>query len=178
MPMASTTHWLDSDGSELGVGVAAQRCRSLLLADPPAQRTGTTAWTSDDTRARSNRARKNPMGFGSGPSIGFVSSFPPTVCGIAYYTESLVGVMSDRSPEKLTGVVSLDDGPTDGSASPVVMHHRTGDRASLRDATAFLNRHSVDSARVWHLGEAGWCRGARLHLAALCAVGHDSSHRS
>lgn len=79
------------------------------------------------------------MSFGSDPSIGFVSTFPPTVCGIASYTESLVAAVSDRRPGNLTGVVSLADGPTGGSASPVLMHHRTGSRASLRDATELLN---------------------------------------
>lgn len=79
------------------------------------------------------------MSFGSDPSIGFVSTFPPTVCGIASYTNSLVAAIAGRRPGNATGVVSLDDGPTNGKASPVAMHHRTGNRASLRDATEFLN---------------------------------------
>jgi len=85
------------------------------------------------------------MSFGPDPSIGFVSTFPPTVCGIASYAESLVAAVSDRSPGNLTGVVSLVDGPTHRSASPVLVHHRTGNRASLRDATELLNSFSTVS---------------------------------
>ena len=79
------------------------------------------------------------MSFGSDPSIGFVSTFPPTVCGIASYTESLVEAIGDKRIANPTGVVSLDASPTDGCVAPVVMHHRTGNRASLRDATTILN---------------------------------------
>jgi polysaccharide biosynthesis protein PslF len=76
---------------------------------------------------------------GPDQSVGFVSTFPPTVCGIASYTESLVGGIADRNPESVTGVVSLGEAPTTRSALPVLMNHRTGNRASLRDATAVLN---------------------------------------
>lgn len=79
------------------------------------------------------------MSFGSDPSIGFVSTFPPTVCGIASYTESLVEAIGDKRIANPTGVVSLDASPADGCVAPVVMHHRTGSRASLRDATEVLN---------------------------------------
>jgi polysaccharide biosynthesis protein PslF len=79
------------------------------------------------------------MSFGSDPSIGFVSTFPPTVCGIASYTESLVAAISDRSPGNLVGVVRLVDGAPEASSAPVLMDHRTGNRASLRDATELLN---------------------------------------
>ena len=85
------------------------------------------------------------MSFGSGPSIGFVSTFPPTVCGIASYTESLVAAIAAKSPANPTGVVSLGDRPTNRSVSPVVMHHRTGNLASLRNATAMLNTYETVS---------------------------------
>lgn len=88
------------------------------------------------------------MSFGSAPSIGFVSTFPPTVCGIASYTESLVAAISGRSPGNHTGVISLVKGPTEGSASPVLMHHRTGNSASLRDATELLN--TFDTVSIQH----------------------------
>lgn len=80
---------------------------------------------------------------GSDPSIGFVSTFPPTVCGIATYTASLVGALADRSR---TGVISLCDSSTGKSNSPMVRHHRTGDQASL--ATAFLN--TFDTVSIQH----------------------------
>lgn len=79
------------------------------------------------------------MSLGPDPSIGFVSTFPPTVCGIASYTESLIRAIPERSPGTVTGVVRLVGGPSEASASPMLMHHRTGDRASLRDATDLLN---------------------------------------
>ena len=88
------------------------------------------------------------MSFGSDPSIGFVSTYPPTVCGIATYTGSLVAAIAARSPANPTGVVSLVAAPTTGISPPVVMHHRTGSRASLRDATAILN--TFDTVSIQH----------------------------
>jgi polysaccharide biosynthesis protein PslF len=84
----------------------------------------------------------------SDPSIGFVSTFPPTACGIATYTASLVAAVAGSSPRNRTGVISLDDGPRAKTDSPVVMHHRTGDRASLRTATAILNTY--DTVSIQH----------------------------
>jgi glycosyltransferase involved in cell wall biosynthesis len=88
------------------------------------------------------------MSFSPDPSIGFVSTFPPTVCGIASYTESLVAAISDGNPGNLTGVVSLMEGPTERSPSPVLMHHRTGNRGSLRQATQLLN--TFDAVSIQH----------------------------
>ena len=85
---------------------------------------------------------------GSDPSIGFVSTFPPKVCGIATYTASLVAALGGSSPRNRTGVVSLDDASRAKTDSPVVMHHRTGDRASLRTATAILNTY--DTVSIQH----------------------------
>lgn len=45
------------------------------------------------------------------PSIGFVSTFPPTACGIATYTASLVAAFAGSSPRNRTGVVSLATAP-------------------------------------------------------------------
>lgn len=86
----------------------------------------------------------------SGPiqSIGFVSTFPPTVCGIATYTASLVAAMAGRIPRIDTGVVSLGGSPTGKTSSPVVMHHRTGDPASLRNATRVLD--TFDTVSIQH----------------------------
>jgi polysaccharide biosynthesis protein PslF len=81
-------------------------------------------------------------------SIGFVSTFPPTVCGIASYTESLVTAVSNASPGNLTGVIGLVDGSSEGSASPVLMQHRTGNRASLYRATGLLD--TFDAVSIQH----------------------------
>ena len=81
----------------------------------------------------------------SDPSIGLVSTFPPTVCGIASYTASLVGAIASTGTP--TGVVSLGDTSCNRGSS-VVMHHRTGDRASMRRATAILD--SYDTVSIQH----------------------------
>jgi glycosyltransferase involved in cell wall biosynthesis len=94
------------------------------------------------------RKQKDTMITGSDPSIGFVSTFPPTVCGIATYTASLVSALAGSSPRIRTGVVSLDNGSSRKGDSPVVMHHRTGDRTSLRTATAILNTY--DTVSIQH----------------------------
>ncbi len=82
------------------------------------------------------------------PSIGFVSTFPPTVCGIATFTASLVTAIEGRTPRLETGVVSLGDVPTTETPSPVAVHHRTGNRASLRNATRTLN--DFDTVSIQH----------------------------
>jgi len=84
------------------------------------------------------------------PSIGLVSTFPPTVCGIATFTHSLVEALGARrkAAPRRVGVVSLTDGPARHAASPVVFHHHRGDRASLQTATAILNTY--DTVSVQH----------------------------
>lgn len=84
----------------------------------------------------------------SNPSIGFVSTYPPTVCGIASYTASLVAAIASTHPGTQTGVVSLGDTSRHNRGSSVVMHHRTGDRASMRHATAILD--SYDRVSIQH----------------------------
>jgi glycosyltransferase involved in cell wall biosynthesis len=84
----------------------------------------------------------------SDPSIGFVSTFPPTVCGIASYTASLVKAIAGKNPDGRLGVVSLQNVPTAKSHPPVVFDHRTGDRASLRTAAAILNMY--DTVSIQH----------------------------
>ncbi|HEY6634654.1 MAG TPA: glycosyltransferase [Acidimicrobiia bacterium] len=76
-----------------------------------------------------------------------VSTFPPTVCGIASYTASLVGSLSVGDDEQLrqVGVVRLTDGPTREAGAPVVFDHRTGDASSLHSAAATLNKYDVVS---------------------------------
>ena len=80
-------------------------------------------------------------------SLGIVSTYPPTVCGIATYTASLVQTLSARdvAPPRRLGVVRLTDGMTPDAGDPVVFNHRTGDKASLRIATETLNEYDVVS---------------------------------
>lgn len=80
-------------------------------------------------------------------SLAMVSTYPPTVCGIATYTASLVQSLSGRDaalPRSL-GVVRLTDGMTPDAQHPVVFNHPTGARASLRTATKILNAYDVVS---------------------------------
>lgn len=79
------------------------------------------------------------------PSIGFVSTFPPTVCGIASYTSALVGALSANDPRARIGVVGLSDGPTVRAEPPVVFRHRNDDHSSLRTAIAILNGYEAVS---------------------------------
>lgn len=87
---------------------------------------------------------------GSDRSIGFVSTFPPTVCGIATYTASLVESLAagERSHGGLHGVVRLMNGTSGDAGAPVVFHHRSGDRASLLEAAAILNTY--DTVSIQH----------------------------
>lgn len=85
----------------------------------------------------------------SGPSIGFVSTYPPTVCGIATYTASLVNALAgQRGTRRRVGVVSLTDRNVGVAGPPVVFHHRGGDISSLKAATRMLNTY--DTVSVQH----------------------------
>lgn len=83
----------------------------------------------------------------SDSSLGVVSTFPPTVCGIASFTASLVGSLPVGDGELLrqVGVVRLSDGPTLEADAPVVFEHRTGNPSSLRTAAAILSTYDVVS---------------------------------
>jgi len=89
------------------------------------------------------------MTSGSDPTVGFVSTFPPTACGIATYTASLVEALAagDATRRRL-GVVQLTEGPARDAKAPVVFQHPTGDLASLRRATAILNTY--DAVSIQH----------------------------
>ncbi|MGH8915974.1 MAG: glycosyltransferase, partial [Acidimicrobiia bacterium] len=76
-------------------------------------------------------------------SIGFVSTYPPTSCGLATFTAALREAMATRRRSDLgLDVVSVGDRP-DVSRPEVIHHHRNGDGASLRGAIKALNDHDV-----------------------------------
>lgn len=83
----------------------------------------------------------------AGASIGLVATYPPTVCGIATYTSSLVQAMIHHSGVRV-GVVSLTGDPLVRGGPPVDFHHRVGDRTSLRTAIRVLNTY--DSVSIQH----------------------------
>jgi glycosyltransferase involved in cell wall biosynthesis len=77
-------------------------------------------------------------------SIGFVSSYPPTSCGLATFTAALRQAFVERrgSSEGL-GVVSLVETPVAEPRNEVVYQHVNGDRSSLKSAVEILNTHDV-----------------------------------
>jgi len=80
-------------------------------------------------------------------SIGFLSTFPPTRCGLATFTASLADAIT-QSPEvtaSIVRVMAVDEpsaAPGRG-ARPVAGHLMNGDPQSVRDAAAILNRSGV-----------------------------------
>ena len=69
-------------------------------------------------------------------SIGFVSTYPPMVCRLATYTESLIGASSgDRATGNRLGVVDVGD--NDRTVYPChVVHRRVSDDAGSLDRLA------------------------------------------
>jgi glycosyltransferase involved in cell wall biosynthesis len=82
-------------------------------------------------------------------SIAFLSSYPPTSCGLATFTAALRGAVADgRGSDVGLGVVSLVDRQL-GELQPEVVHeHLNGDGASLVGAIEALN--SFDAVFVQH----------------------------
>ncbi|MDH4307888.1 MAG: glycosyltransferase [Acidimicrobiia bacterium] len=82
-------------------------------------------------------------------SIGFVSTYPPTVCGLATYTESLLGAISgDRGGGSSLGVVEVGGLHGRLDRRRVVHRHFGGDSRSLGRAARILNTY--DTVSVQH----------------------------
>ncbi len=78
------------------------------------------------------------------PSIGFVSTYPPTSCGLATFTHALrSAIAKDRDSSSGLGVVSLVDDPQGDAPDEVILEHLNGDRGSLRKVISALNNFDV-----------------------------------
>jgi polysaccharide biosynthesis protein PslF len=79
-------------------------------------------------------------------SIGFVSTFPPTRCGLATFTASLAAALSEGSR---IGVVACVEAPGEGEGPPeVVAEWVRGSEESLDEAVRVLD--TFDSVIVQH----------------------------
>ncbi len=82
-------------------------------------------------------------------SIGFVSTYPPTVCGLATYTESLLGAIAgNRGTHIGLGVVDVGDDNRHVDRRRVVHRHVAGDSGSLERAARVLN--TFDTVSIQH----------------------------
>lgn len=82
-------------------------------------------------------------------SIGFVSTYPPTVCGLATYTESLINAIAGgRGTSRWLGVVDVGDDDRTVDPRRVVHRHVGGDAGSLDRATEVLNTY--DTVSIQH----------------------------
>jgi glycosyltransferase involved in cell wall biosynthesis len=101
--------------------------------------------------------------------FGFVSTFPPTQCGLATFTAALRGALLHDTTDE-GWVVRLVDAAAPGSDDDVVAQLITGDSASLRLAAAQLNL--CDVAIMQHeYGVYGGADGSEiLHLLGQVLV--------
>jgi glycosyltransferase involved in cell wall biosynthesis len=80
-------------------------------------------------------------------SIGFLSTFPPTRCGLATFTASLCEAMTETADvtASIVRVLAVDEpsiAPPRG-ARPVAGHLMNGNPQSIRESAAILNRSAV-----------------------------------
>jgi len=83
------------------------------------------------------------------PSIAFLSTYPPTSCGLATFTAALRGaVAGGRGSDDGLGVVSLVEDRLGGHQPEVVLEHVNGNGASVLETIEVLN--SFDAVSVQH----------------------------
>ncbi|MGI5242280.1 glycosyltransferase [Dactylosporangium sp. CA-139066] len=76
-------------------------------------------------------------------SYGFLSTYPPTQCGIATFTASLLHALVPPGGRDRAGVVRVVEAPTFAERPEVVGHLPVNDPAGVAAAAAVLNRFDV-----------------------------------
>jgi glycosyltransferase involved in cell wall biosynthesis len=79
---------------------------------------------------------------------GFLSTYPPTKCGLATFTQALVHTLNSLDPEVRAGVVRVVDSPVTLDSPEVVSHLQSRARYAHEGAAAALN--TFDVAVVLH----------------------------
>ena len=74
-------------------------------------------------------------------SYGFLSTFPPTQCGVATFSQALFQYLTSSADG--SGVVRVLDSSEDAGGDGVIGHLRAGSHLSALAAAAALNRHDV-----------------------------------
>lgn len=96
-------------------------------------------------------------------AVGFLSTYPPTLCGLATFTSSLVHAIAGvRESRERLGVVRLIDSWEETPSIQSRVHvHRRGDPVSLRNGIEVLNTY--DAVSVQHeFGIFGGLDGAEV----------------
>ena len=81
-------------------------------------------------------------------SCGFLSTYPPTQCGLASFTASLLAAMASTRTTGEVGVVRVVEHSEPPGRPEVVHHHRSGSPSSLERTIEVLN--SYDTVIVQH----------------------------
>src|SRR4051812_47546347 len=76
-------------------------------------------------------------------AYGFLSTYPPTRCGLASFSASLLKHLTVQGSGDRAGVVSVLDAPPTGFQPDVVAHLVNGSPQGAARAAAALNRFDV-----------------------------------